>query len=126
MVKSNISTQARRLKKMVQPDKEIITAARLKNLAQAYLPIFANATPKVSGEAAASLEVVEKRDAKNTTIRMQWDNDYIDDVNAGDGENAGFADQQFNSVANRIDIQAKKEIADSFKLVGKKNKLPVR
>jgi len=125
-IKSNLNKQANRLEKMAGSDAEIITAARLKNLARAYIPVFANATPKVTGEAAASIEVVEDRTGNDVTIIMQWDNEYIDDVNAGDGENAGFANKQFKSIQNRLDIQAKKEIGDSFKIAGKKNKLNVK
>ena len=125
-IKSNFTKQANRLAKMTGPDAKIITEARLLNLARSYIPVFANATPKVTGKAAASIEVISKRDSQDTTVIMQWDNDYIDDVNSGDGKNAGFADKQFNSIANRLNIQAKKEIGDSFKIAGKKNKLDVK
>tara|TARA_R110002020_G_scaffold175493_1_gene367391 strand:+ start:10328 stop:10717 length:390 start_codon:yes stop_codon:yes gene_type:complete len=125
-ITSNLTKQANRMLKMTGPDAEMLTGIRLLNLARAYVPIFAASTPKSSGTAAASITVKQERADKDTTIVMQWGTDYIDDVNAGDGENAGFADQQFKSIKNRLNVQAKREIGDSFKIAGKKNKLKVR
>lgn len=125
-ITSNLTKQANRMLKMTGPDAEIIAGARLLNLIRSYVPIFAASTPKSSGTAAASITVKQKRATQDTTVVMEWGTDYIDDVNSGDGENAGFADQQFKSIKNRLDTQAKKEIGDSFKIAGKKNKLKVK
>lgn len=111
---------------MSGPNADILSGKNLTALASRYIPLFAAATPKVSGEAANSIEVNQVQTGKDVKVVMSWDVDYIADVNSGEGENANFADNQFKSIANRLNTQAKFEISRAYAEAGKKNKLKVK
>lgn len=124
-IKSNVRKEARKLDRMRGPDAEQFTERNLNRLMRGLIPIFALATPKKTGEAARSIDVESDIKENEVDVRMVWDNDYIDDVNRNEGENQGFANNQFKSVANRIEVQAKQEISRAFKAAAEKNKLKV-
>jgi len=125
-IKSNVQKQANRLGKMAGVDAENLTGSRLGQLAKRYVPVFAGATPKSSGKAARSIEVVEDTTGDEVVVRMTWGTDYIDEVNRNEGDNQGFAENQFKSIANRLNAQAKQEIGRAFQEAGTKNKLKVK
>ena len=125
-IKSNVAKQASRLDAMTGPDADILAGMKLTDLAKRYTPLFSSATPKVSGEAAESIEVKLVQTGKDVKVVTSWGVDYIADVNNGDGKNAGFADNQFKSIANRLNAQAKFEIGKAYAEAGKKNKLKVK
>ena len=125
-IKSNVQKQANRLGRMTGVDAENLTQSRLSQLAKRYVPVFAGATPKSSGDAARSIKVVQDTTGEEVTVRMIWGTDYIDDVNRNEGDNQNFAENQFKSIANRVNAQAKQEIGRAFQEVGKKNKLKVK
>lgn len=125
-IKSNVQKQANRLGRMTGVDAENLTQSRLAQLAKRYVPVFAGATPKKTGKAARSIKVVQDTTGEEVTVRMIWGTDYIDDVNRNEGENQNFAENQFKSIANRVNAQAKQEIGRAFQEAGKKNKLKVK
>ncbi len=125
-IKSNVSKQANSLGNMAGNFADDLSGRKLTALARRYEPLFAAATPKVSGKAANSITVEESRTGKNITVKMSWGTDYIDDVNRDEGKNQGFAENQFKSIANRLNTQAKIEIGNAFATAGKKNKLKVK
>ena len=107
---------------MADGDAQDLAINNLERLMNSYSPIFAASTPQKTGRAADSI-TVEKRD---DSVIMKWGTDYIDDVNRNEGKSQGFANDQFRSVRNRIDIQAKKEIELGYKATAKRNKLKVK
>ncbi len=125
-IKSNVQKQANRLGKMSGVDAENLSASRLAQLSKRYVPVFAAATPKKTGAAANSIEVVEDKTGDVVTIRMKWGTDYIAEENSREGDNQDFAENTFKSIANRINAQGKAEIGRAFQEAGKKNKLKVK
>tara|TARA_R100000808_G_scaffold6699_2_gene19700 strand:+ start:1590 stop:1973 length:384 start_codon:yes stop_codon:yes gene_type:complete len=121
-VNSNIKKQAKRLGKMSNPETQDAAMNSLKRLMTANIPLFAGATPKKTGRSAASITI----ESDDNTLRMQWNTDYIDDVNNNPGKSEGFANNFFKSVANRIQLQGSNEISIAYFQEGKKNKLKVR
>ena len=121
-INSNIKKQSKRLGKMRDGDAANYAVDNLKRLMTAYIPVFAAGTPIKSGKSASSITVEED----GNTVRMQWNTDYIDDVNNNPGQSEGFANNQFRSVANRMQIQGSNEISTAYFQEGKRNKLKVK
>jgi hypothetical protein len=121
-IKNNVNEQAKRLGKMAGPDANILSGKRLNSLAKSYIPLFAGATPQKTGAAANSIEVSQTLRGQIVKIIMSWGTDYIGKVN----DRTEFAGNQFKSISNRLNTQAKFEIARAMAEAGKKNKLKVK